>query len=124
MRAYPQELRERIVRAVAAGEPPAEVAEQFAVSTATVYRYLARQRQVGHLEPTPKPGRPRLIPLLADAALRAQVAAAADATLEEHCTTWATAGGKHVHPATMWRALARLQLTPKKRPSTRPNKIR
>jgi transposase len=124
MRAYPPELRARIVGAVDGGAPPDEVAEQFAVSVATVYRYLARRRQVGHLEPLPKPGRPRVIPSTADAALGAQVVAAQDATLEEHCATWAAAGGKPVHPATMWRALARLGLTPKKRPYMPANKIR
>ena len=124
MRAYPAELRARIVGAVDSGDPPAEVAEQFAVSVATVYRYLARRRQVGHLEPRPKPGRPRAIPATAEAALGAQVRAAQDATLEEHCATWAAAGGKAVHSATMWRALARLGLTAKKRPSMPANKIR
>jgi transposase len=124
MRAYPQELRERIVAAVDGGDPPDEVAEQFGVSVATVYRYLARRRQVGHLEPLPQPGRPRSIPVGAEAALDAQVAAAQDATLEDHCGTWAAAGGKRVHPATMWRALARLGLTTKKRPCMPANKIR
>jgi transposase len=118
MQPYPRELRERIVAAVDAGEPPDEVAERFAVSVATIYRYLARRREQGHLEPTPKPGRPRSIPSAADAALHAQVAAAQDATLEDHCTAWAEAGGKPVHVSTMWRALARLALTPKKRPCT------
>ena len=122
MRAYPPELRQRIVEAVDAGEPPEEVAEQFAVSVATVYRYLARRRQVGHLEPTPKPGRPRLIPTTAEAALRAQVAAEIDATLAEHCRQWAAAGGTRVHQTTMWRALGRLALTPKKRRSMPANK--
>lgn len=124
MRAYPRELRERIVGAVGAGEPPDEVAEQFAVSVATVYRYVAQWRQVGHLEPRPKSGRPRAIPATAKGALSAQVAAAQDATLAEHCATWAAAGGKDVHPATMWRALARLGLTVKKRPCTPANKTR
>ncbi len=122
MQPYPRALRERIVAAVDAGEPRDEVAEQFAVSVATIYRYLARRQQQGHLEPTPKPGRPRSIPATADAALRAQVAAAQDATLEEHCTTWAAAGGSRVHVSTMWRALARLQVTSKKRPYTPANK--
>jgi transposase len=124
MRAYPRELRERIVGAVEAGEPPDEVAEQFAVSVATVYRYVAQWRQVGHLEPRLKPGRPRVIPSAAEGALSAQVAAAQDATLAEHCATWAAAGGQAVHPATMWRALARLGLTAKKRPCMPANKIR
>jgi transposase len=124
MRAYPQQLRERIVGAVEAGEPPDEVAERFAISVATVYRYVAQWRQVGHLEPRPKPGRPRAIPATAEGALSAQVAVAQDATLAEHCATWAAAGGKEVHPATMWRALARLGLTAKKRPSMPANKIR
>jgi transposase len=117
MRAYPPELRQRIVDAVDAGTPADEVAEQFAVSVATVYRYLARRRQVGHLEPTPKPGRPRLIPVGAEAALRAQVEAVPDATLAEHCAQGAATAGYGVHLATMWRALERLALTPQKRPS-------
>lgn len=118
MKAYPKELRERIVRAVDAGEYPEEVAERFAVSEATVYRYLKQRRERGHLEPAPIPGRPRHIRGAADEALRAQVAAAADATLATHCREWVAAGGPPVSEATMCRALARLGITPKKRGST------
>jgi transposase len=117
MKPYPKELRQRIVNAVKGGEPPDEVAERFEVSVATVYRYLARQRTQGHLDPTPKPGRPRAIPRAAEDALRTQVAEAQDATLAEHCATWVEQGGPGVHPATMYRAIARLGVTRKKRPS-------
>jgi transposase len=41
-------------------------------------------------------------------ALRAQVAAAPDATLAEHCTAWEQAHGVRVSPPTMCRALRRL----------------
>ena len=118
MKPYPKELRQRIVNAVANGEHPEDVAERFVVSEATVYRYLARQREAGHLDPTPKPGRPRSIPRAADAALRAQVDAAQDATLAQHCATWVAAGGETLHPSTMHRAIARLGVTRKKKPST------
>jgi len=117
MKAYPKELRQRIVDAVNQGDPPEEVAVRFVVSEATVYRYLARQRAVGHLDPTPKPGRPRSIPREADAALRAQVAAAQDATLAQHCAIWEAGGGEAMHPSTMHRALVRVGVTRKKKPS-------
>jgi transposase len=123
MRAYSQDLRQRIVQAVDEGESPEDVATRFAVSVATVYRYLALRRKQGHLEPKPKPGRPRSIPTEAEAALRAQVDGAQDATLAEYCTAWVEAGGTPVSEATMSRMLARLGLPRKKRRFTRVNKI-
>jgi transposase len=56
-----------------------------------------------------------LIPSGAEAALRAQVRATPDATLARHCAQWAATVGYGVHLTTMWRALARLALTPQKR---------
>lgn len=124
MNPYPQELRQRIVSAVGAGEPIEEIVEQFTVSRATIYRYLARQRTEGHLVPTPKPGRPRLITLEAESNLRLQIAGAQDATLAHHCTAWVERGGAAMHPATMHRAIVRLGVTRKKRSSMRANVMR
>jgi len=89
MKAYPAELRTRIVVAVAGGLSRAEVARRFTVDVRTVRRYLTQQRQTGDLTPRRSPGRtPRIGPDQA-AAMRAQVAAHPDATLAEHCTLWA-----------------------------------
>ena len=119
MRAYAMDLRERVVRAVAAGTPQSVVARAFGVGRATVERYVRRQRETGALAPSPIPGRPAAIGEGEAAALRAQVAAAPDATLAEHCATWERERGVGVSAATMHRALARLGVTRKKRSSTR-----
>jgi transposase len=94
MRAYSLDLRERIVRAVAAGTPQAVAARS-------------------------SPGRPARIGPAEQPALHAQLAAAPDATLAEHCATWGRAQGARVSEATMHRAIARLGWTRKKRPSGR-----
>jgi transposase len=113
------DLRERIVRAVEAGTPQSVVARTFGVGRATVERYVRRRREAGSLGPSPIPGRPPAIGEAGAEALHAQVAAAPDATLAEHCATRERERGARVSAATMHRALARLGLTRKKRSSTR-----
>src|SRR4051794_34189957 len=124
MRAYSEDLRQRAVQAVANGDPPSEVAETYQIALATVYRYVARQRELGTLKATPMPGRPRMIAPNDEAALRAQVERSPDAILAEHCSTWAESSKKVVSVATMHRAIARLGVTRKKRPSMRVNKMK
>ena len=114
MRAYSVDLRERIVAAVAAGEAHATVARRFGVAVATIGNYLRLRRETGALTPRPRPGgRPGIGPAQYPA-LRAQLAAAPDATLAEHCATWATAQGSAVSVSTMWRTIGRLGWTVKK----------
>ena len=115
MDAYSLDLRDRIVRAVAAGQPKAAVARVFQVSRSTVKRYTARHRATGSLAPTRQTRQqPRITPA-AHPALLAQLAAQPDATLAEHCERWAESQGVRVSVPTMWRAIARLGWTPKKR---------
>lgn len=116
MKAYSVDLRERIVRAVAGGMSKAEAARVYAVGLSTVKRYVKQQAEQGHLRAKPPPGRAREIGASDEAALRAQVAARPDATLDEHRRRWAAAGGAAVSRATMGRALARLGLPLKKSP--------
>lgn len=118
MKAYSLDLRERIVRAVARGMPHTVAASTFGVGRATVERYVRLQRETGTLAPRPIPGRPPTIPPSQAALLGAQVAAAPDATLGEHCATWARARGARLSPSAMQRTLARLRVTRKKRSST------
>ena len=53
MKAYSEDLRERVVRAVAIGTPRDEVAAMFAVSSATITRWLRLKREAGSLAPKP-----------------------------------------------------------------------
>lgn len=45
MRAYSQDLRECVLRAVDQGHPRAEIVQIFGVSLATIKRYLKQQRE-------------------------------------------------------------------------------
>lgn len=115
MNAYSLDLRERIVQAVAGGMAKTVAARTFGVSYATVKRYVHRE-QAGALAPRTSPGRRRAID--AASAWRAQLEAAPDATLAEHVTQWAQEQGVTVSLTTMHRAIARLDWTRKKRPSS------
>lgn len=119
MKAYPVELRDRIVRAAESGMARTEVARLFAVSTRTVRRYLAQQRRAGDLTPGQSPGRPPTIGPAQAAALQVQVAAYPDATLAEHCALWAREQEERVSVATMSRAIRGLAITIKKSPVRR-----
>jgi transposase len=114
MRAYSTDLRERIVRAVASGQPQREAARRFGVASSTVKRYLQRQAQTGSVARRPIPGGPRKIGGEQEAALRAQLVAQPSATLAEHCVTWEQTHRVHVSPATLSRAIRRLGFTRKK----------
>jgi len=116
-RAYSLDLRERLIRARDAGLGEAEVERTLGVSPSTQRRWRRRVGDGTSLAPGTSSGRPRAIPPDDEADLRALVAAHPDATLAMHCARWAEAGKAAVSPATMSRALARLELTLKKRPS-------
>jgi len=116
MRAYSTDLRERIVQAVARGEPQISVAQTFGVGVATVRRYVTQQRTRGTLTPKRHPGPACRIGPADQPALLAQVQAAPAATLAEHCATWAQTHHVRVSRPTMCRALARLGWPLKKRP--------
>jgi transposase len=56
-RAYSLDLRERVVRRVAAGHSVREVAETFGVSVASVVKWSQRQRETGSAAAKPMGGR-------------------------------------------------------------------
>jgi transposase len=92
-----------------------EAARRFDVAVTTVKRAVVQQRETGSLQHKPSPGRPRAISREQEAALRARLAAARDATLQEHCAWWAEQYGQLLSQATMWRAMRRLGWTHKTR---------
>jgi transposase len=114
MRAYSTDLKERLVRAVADGQPMREAARRFEVAVTTVKRAVVQERETGSLARKPIPGRPRAIPREQEELLRARLEAAPDATVLEHCAWWAEQQGQPLSEATRWRAIRRLGWTPTK----------
>src|SRR5262252_8568013 len=115
MRAYSTDLKERLVRAVADGQPMREAARRFNVCVNTVKRAVVQERETGSLERKPIPGYPRRIGVEQEAALRVRLEAAPNATVLEHCAWWAEHSGQQLSEATMWRAIRRLGWTQKTR---------
>jgi|SRR6266487_1304454 len=116
MKAYSQDLRQRVLRAVDQGTPQAEIAKTFAISVPTIRRYLKQRRERGHVIPKVIPGRPSIKGAALQAGLRAQLEAHPDARREEHCQMWEEKTGMQVSPASISRARAALGWTRKKRP--------
>src|SRR5215472_11399055 len=114
MKAYSDDLRQRIVHAVDQGHRQAEIAAAFQVSLATIKRYLKQRREMGHVTAKPIPGRPPKQRAALEAALPGQLAAHRDVTLAEHCRIFAAAHGQKVSRDTMRRATLRLGWTWKK----------
>ena len=114
MRGYSEDLRERVIAAVASGTPREEVVWRYAVSLATIKRWLKQWRETGDLALKRSPGRPGVkIGPLVDA-LPERLAGYADATLDEQCSWWREVSGVEVSTATMSRATARVGWTRKK----------
>ena len=107
MKQYSADLRERLLGAMDAGFPQAEAARLFSVSVSTIKRWRQRRQETGGVAASPRPGRRRRVGREAESALVAQVRAAPDATLAEHCARWEETTGIQVSPATMSRALRR-----------------
>lgn len=114
MRAYSNDLRQRILHAVEQGHRQAQIAAAFQVSVATIKRYLKQRRETGTLTVKPIPGRPPKKRAALEADLTTQLAAHDDATLVQHCQLWEAAHGQRVSRDTMRRAIARLGWTRKK----------
>ena len=113
-RAYAQDLRDRVL---AASGSVAEIARRFEVSASYVVRARARRR-LG--EDSPRAQRNHLVPRLAglEPALAAEVEQRNDQTLAELCNWAEREHDVRVGITTMWKTVARLGLTLKKRPST------
>ena len=115
MRAYSIDLKERLVRAVAEGQPMREAARRFGVAVTTVKRAVVQARETGSLARKPIPGRPRAISGEQEVILLARLEAAPDATVLEHCAWWEEQQEQQLSEVTMWRAIRRLGWTHKKR---------
>ena len=121
MTAYSMDLRERVVRAIDAGEGTQEqIAKRFSVSSRWIRGLLARRAATGSIAPKPHAGgRKRLIQGEVAEALRAAVGEAPDATLEELREAIGFGGCL----MTVWRTIERLKITRKKSPCTPRNNL-
>src|SRR5262245_31694717 len=123
MRAYSDDLRQRILHAVDQGHRQAEIATAFQVSVATIKRYLKLRRETGQVTGKPLPGRPPKPRPALEAALPGQLAAHRDVTLAEHCRLFEATHSQRVSRDTMRRAIDRLGWTRKKNRWWPPNGV-
>lgn len=96
MRAYSEDLRQRVVGAAEQGEHPVAVAQIFKVSLASVKRFVKQKRKLGHLRSQLPPGRPRTLSKGHEAALVEQVERYKDSSLAEHAEMLYEATGHRV----------------------------
>jgi transposase len=114
---YSVDLRERAVAAYDAGRLQTEVAQLFQISLATLKRWLAQRRagqglasKRGRPGPRGAFGTPETL-----AALAAQLHAAPDERLLDHCQRWQERTGQAVSVAALHRARRALGWTHKKK---------
>jgi transposase len=116
-KAYSQDLRERVVRAVEAGASCHEAAATFEVGVSSAIRWVARWRQTGLVAAKPMGG--KRSPLDAHKPwLLELIAAEPDLTLQE-IRGRLRARGLIVAASSVWRFCDRHDLTFKKKPARR-----
>jgi transposase len=122
-KAYGQDLRERVFAASDDGAPVGVIAEMLLVSISYVSKALGRRRDTG--ETTARAQQCHVPPKLKayHDAIRRRVSACPDATLEELRAWLLETHDVEASVTLVWETLKQLELTLKKRPCTRPNKI-
>jgi transposase len=124
MKAYSQDLRKRVLRAVDLGRERRRGCAAVCVSLATIKRYLKQRREEGHMRPKAIPGRPPKKRAQVEADVLPQLQAHDDATLEQHSAMWEQTHGERVRSFPMSRAMKRLGWTRKKSRSGRQSATR
>lgn len=119
---YSIDLRERVVAMMLSGSKYHEAAERFAVSVASISRWLTRLRRDDTVEPAPFGGRKSSALAPHQEKIRALVEGEPDLTLDAMLERLA-ADGIETSRTTLHRFLQRLGLTLKKRRSGRPSRI-
>jgi transposase len=115
MKAYSQDLRERVLRAAEQRMAHQEIAKVLGVSLATIGRYLKQHREIGHVRPKAIPGRPPKKRAALQAGLADQLQRFPDATLEQHAQDWQKRQGMQISRWTVGRAIKRIGWTRKKK---------
>ena len=113
MRAYSQDLRDRVLRALERGDRPAEIARRFEVSRVWVYQVRDCWQQDGRRSSLRVGGHRRSCVAEMESQLRAWIEAEVDLTLSEICERLAKEGVQIKVPA-LWHQLKKWNLTLKK----------
>ena len=125
MKPYSQDLRERVIAALEAGDDTqADVAEQFGVSLSFVEKLWSRRVNTGSCAALQRGGGRRRALKEDEQTIRQLVADEADLNLSELCERVAAAGGATVTVKTMCLELQRLDLPRKKSLSMQPSGTR
>jgi len=115
--AYSVDLRERML-ANLDEETMRRTAKRFRMSLSSVYRIKRHYEETGQLQAKKPRGRLPAIDAEGEAWLKEKVAEESDLTLARLCEKYEQARGRKVSKSAMDRALKRMKLTLKKRPST------
>ena len=118
MKPYSQDLRERVIAALEAGETQAKVAMRFGVAKSTLEKWWYRQRDTGSCAALPHASGPQRTLQVWDDFIWAEVKKHSDVTLEELCAHVWEAKGVRASSSMMCRELQVLQLARKKSRST------
>jgi transposase len=105
MRAYPQDLRQQVLRAVDEGISRVQIMDLFQVSRATIKRYVKQRRETGTVLPRPIPGRPSKKGVALQMGIQALLEAHPEASQQEYCQWWEAEHGMQVSRASMSRAI-------------------
>jgi len=105
MRAYSQEVRQQVLRAVDEGTSRAEIIERYQVSRATIKRYLKQRRETGNVLPRSIPGRPPRKKAALQKGVAALLEAHPEASQQEYCHWWEAEQGMCVSRTSMSRAI-------------------
>ena len=115
MKAYSQDLREKIVEAVGRGLGKSEAACTFGISLSSVKRYAKTAREGRSLAPKKRPGSHLRIDGNTRRLLEADLEERPTATLPKRCEFLERVAGVRVSESTVSRMLKRMGWTPKKR---------
>lgn len=120
MRPYSQDLRDRVLAAVRAGQQSqADVAKTFGISPSTVEKWWRRWRETRQRAPRPRRHGPWRRLAACENLIRAEVRKQPDVTLAELCARVSERQGVSASPSMMCRTLHVLGLPRKKSRSTR-----
>jgi transposase len=114
MKAYPKDLRQKIVDAIRRGMSKAQAARAFGVGISTVKRYATKAQRGESLEPAKAPGKRPKMDERVRKLLKEDLKERPFVTLRERCDYVEAISGVSVSRSTMCRAIARIGSTRKK----------